>query len=198
MQQFKHAGLITAAGASSRMGFPKALLLLPDNTPLAQYQAELLKRGGCKDVVVVLGSEADRIAKELPDCRTVTNERWEEGRLTSIQTGLRALENYDGCFVMPVDAYGIQPATLRAMREAAETGNHQVVRPTHDGKPGHLVWISRVVAEQVVALDADGDTPMNEILAPHTHPIAVDDPAILRNINTPAEWETLRTDLPQG
>ncbi len=187
-----HAGLITAAGASRRMGYPKALLRLTDGTPLAQYQSDFLKRGGCKNVVVVLGSEAGRIARDLSDCRTVTNEHWKEGRLTSIQAGLRALQDYDGCFIMPVDAYGIQPDTLRAVRQAAETGKHQVVRPAHEGKPGHLVWISRDVAEQTIALDAGGDTPMNEILAPHTHLIAVNDPAILRNLNTPEEWAEMK------
>lgn len=192
VRQFNHAGLITAAGASSRMGFPKALLRLPDGTPLAQYQSDFLKHGGCTEVFVVLGAEADRIAKELPACNTAVNTRWQEGRLTSIQTGLSALETYDGCFIMPVDAVGIQLDTLRAVRETAETGEHQVVRPTHESKPGHLVWISRLIAEQVKALNADGDTPLNEILAPHTKQIQVDDPAILRNINTPEEWDIAR------
>lgn len=190
-----HAGLITAAGASSRMGFPKALLRLPDGAPLAQYQSDFLKRGGCADVVVVLGSESDRITKDLPLCRTVVNERWNEGRLTSIQTGLRALEAYDGCFIMPVDAAGILPATLQAVREVAETGAHDVVRPTHNGKPGHLVWISRTTAERVMAIRADGDTPLNEILGPQTTPVPVDDEAVLRNINTPEDWDTARSTL---
>jgi len=186
---YKHAGLITAAGASSRMGSPKALLQLPNGTPLAQHQSDVLKRSGCSPVMVVLGSEAERIAQELTTCDVVINAQWRAGRLTSVQAGLKALDQFDGCFIMPVDAVGIRSETLRAVREAAETGENDVVRPTHDGKPGHLVWISRVIAEQIVAIQADGDTPLNEILAPHTKDVPVDDTAILRNINTPEEWK---------
>lgn len=189
---FIHAGLITAAGASRRMGQPKALLRLPDNTPLALYQSRFLKRSGCRPVIVVLGSEAGRIAPELAGCRIARNTRWAAGRLTSIQAGLQALEQYDGCFIMPVDAVGIRPETVRRLREAAETGDHPVIRPTHEGTPGHLVWIARAMAEHIQTLAADGDTPLKDILAPHTKKIAVDDPAILRNINTPEAWAHVR------
>ena len=146
-------------------------------------------------MMVVLGSEAERIAKELRTCDTVINAQWRAGRLTSIQCGLKALDRFDGCFIMPVDAVGMKPETLRAVREIAETGEHDVVRPTHDGKPGYLVWISRTIAEKVMAIQVDGDTPLNEILASHTKTLPVDDPAILHNINTPEDWEKVRGEV---
>ena len=87
----KTAGIVLAAGASQRMGFPKALLRGADGVPLAARQARLLRAGGCEPVVVVVGAEAARVRAALPeDVTVVENARWAEGRATSLQAGLRA------------------------------------------------------------------------------------------------------------
>lgn len=184
----RQVGLITAAGASSRMGVPKALLRLPNGQTLAEHQSAFLKETGCADVVIVLGSDAERIAEAIPSCRTTVNEQWEKGRITSVQAGLRALRDYDGCFIIPIDAAGVQPDTLRAVRKMADTGDFDAVRPTHNEQPGYVVWISAHLTPQIVDFQGDSDTPLNQILAPHTRHLPVNDPAILRNINTPEEW----------
>jgi CTP:molybdopterin cytidylyltransferase MocA len=93
-------GLILAAGASTRMGEPKALLSLPVRTGSPRFlladQVERLACAGCERIVCVLGADAERIeelrAWELPGlippvvvCR---NPRWREGAFTSLQAGL--------------------------------------------------------------------------------------------------------------
>jgi CTP:molybdopterin cytidylyltransferase MocA len=85
------AGLVLAAGASSRMGYPKALLPTPANVPLAVHQMRLLRAAGCPRVAVVLGAHAESIAKKITDGEVVQHPDWAKGRLTSIQAGLRAL-----------------------------------------------------------------------------------------------------------
>lgn len=184
----KHGACITAAGASSRMGYPKALLSLPDGTPLAVYQTRQLAQIGCEPIVVVIGAEADRITYELDHIEIVLNPRWGEGRLTSIQAGLRALKSCDGCFILPVDVVGMKPSTLESVKNMAERGTYEVVRPVYQGKPGHLVWCSRQIMAQIAGLDIDPDTPLNKWLMPFTHYVEVDDPAIRRNLNTPDAW----------
>ena len=116
----KHAGLVLAAGASTRMGQPKALLVTPAGIPLAQHQATLLRHAGCDEVLVVLGRDFDHITKQIPNCITICNPDWETGRFSSIQTGLRALHAFDGCFILPVDTVGVSLKTLEATREFAE------------------------------------------------------------------------------
>lgn len=187
-RRYRHAGLITAAGASSRMGTPKALLPLPDRTPLAEHQSNRLKQAGCERVLVVVGAQADTVQPALANCETVINPQWATGRLSSIRAGLKPLSSFDGCFIMPVDAYGVSLDTFKAMREVAETGLHAVVRPTYKATPGHVVWIAQRTLVEVLATDTAADTPMHALLAPHTHRLPVPDPAILRNLNTPAEW----------
>lgn len=55
------AGLVLAAGASERMGSPKALLEFPDGTSLLTRQVETLKEGGCTNIFVVVGTDAEKI-----------------------------------------------------------------------------------------------------------------------------------------
>ena len=185
------AGLITAAGASRRMGSPKALLRLRNGQFLAAHQAELLIQAGCDPVTIVIGAEAERLQSALPDCPLTVNPHWQEGRLTSIKAGLTALGPFDGCLIMPVDAVGIQRATIKAVCAAGKKGGHAVIRPTLRTQPGHLVWISNDIAQLLLETELPPDTPLNEWLAPHTHKLELPDPALIRNINTPEDWEHL-------
>ncbi|AIY00094.1 hypothetical protein ART_0495 [Arthrobacter sp. PAMC 25486] len=84
--------VLLAAGAGSRLGLgPKALLPFRGTTLVAHAAGELL-RGGCTEVVVVIGAgAADVRATPLPaGCRVVFNPRWEEGMGTSFAAGIAA------------------------------------------------------------------------------------------------------------
>ena len=185
------AGLVLAAGASSRMGYPKALLPLPSGTPLAMHQMQLLRAAGCARVAVVLGSAAEAIAKNITDGEVVKNPDWERGRLTSIQAGLRALPGYHGYMLLPVDTVGVKVETLADLLGAA---GGLVVRPYHGGQPGRVLRLDRATADELLALSA-ADLRLDEWLAPRISALAVDDPAVLNNINTPDDWAVVRENL---
>jgi molybdenum cofactor cytidylyltransferase len=86
------AAVLLAAGASRRMGSPKQLLLYRGRS-LLRHAAESALAAGCEPVVVVLGSEAARMAQELTDLNVtaVVNVGWEGGIGTSIRAGVEAL-----------------------------------------------------------------------------------------------------------
>jgi len=72
-------------------------------------------------VAVVLGAEIERIRRELtPALATAENPRWAEGRASSLQAGIAAFPEADGYLFLPVDAVGIQTATVQATLAAAE------------------------------------------------------------------------------
>ena len=187
----KHAGLVLAAGASTRMGEPKALLLTPAGVPLAQHQANLLRHAGCEEALVVLGSDFETISKRIPNCKTVRNPDWEKGRFTSVQAGLRALHAFDGCFILPVDTVGVSVTTLQAARELADERNPVALRPTFNGQAGKIAWISRALADEWICAKT-ADTRLDEILKAKAVPLPVPDPAILNNVNTPEEWKRVK------
>jgi len=87
------AGLVLAAGESSRMGRDKALLPYHGRTFLEMVVAKL-REAGISRVGVVLGHHAGEIrrAVSLPGVEVVTNCDYLRGQTSSLQAGLAALE----------------------------------------------------------------------------------------------------------
>lgn len=187
-------GIVLAAGASSRMGYPKALLPTPANTPLAVHQMRLLRAAGCARVAVVLGSHADAIATKITDGEVVKNPDWQQGRLTSIQAGLRALTDATGYLILPVDTVGVLPQTVAQILKASAARNFEALRPFYRDQPGRVLWINAALAQHLLAQPAE-ETRVDELLAGRITALPVDDPAILNNVNTPDEWAACRAQL---
>ena len=185
------AGVVLAAGASSRMGTPKPLLRLPDGRWLGEAQVNLLREACCAPVKLVLGAEADAVGRAMPAVETALNERWRHGRISSVQAGLRAVRPFAGCVLLPVDTAGVRADTIRRMLRAAEEPGVRSVRPYHQGTRGLLCWISGELCDSILALDdtAEEKARLDDLLRPIERRLDVDDPAVLNNLNTPDAWE---------
>ncbi len=191
--QHKHGGIVLAAGASSRMGHAKALLPLPSGRPLAAEQAERLRAAGASDVIIVIGHEAELVATALEPfgVRCAYNAEWESGRLSSLQSGLVAMSSeLLGTLVVPVDAAHIATETFALVLSEADHGDTAVIRPCHQGKPGHLLWLAASLFDEILALTPDPDFRFDHWISPRERRFDVEDPSILNNINTPDRWTT--------
>ena len=82
------AGVILAAGDSSRMGFPKQLAEYKGKTILETVVETVTSN--LEETVVVLGHENDTITEKLDfkESTILINENWEEGIVSSIRTAL--------------------------------------------------------------------------------------------------------------
>jgi molybdenum cofactor cytidylyltransferase len=105
----KVAGLLLAAGASTRMGRPK-LLLPVEGRPMVERVLGECVRSDLDNVVVVLGYQSDRIREALgaqrldPKVRVVVNPDYAAGMSTSIRAGLSEVEkDYDHVMVVLAD-----------------------------------------------------------------------------------------------
>lgn len=147
----RSAAVITAAGLSTRMGEPKALLDW-NGIPLAQHQLDCL--AGWGEVILVLGHEAARIAAELrlpPNARLVVHEGYRAGRASSLRAGFAALERpVDSILVVGVDQ-PIMPSSLAAL-VAQATPRDAIVMPTADGRRGHPVLFAERLLDELLAI----------------------------------------------
>ncbi len=87
------AGLILAAGESSRLGRPKQLVKYRGNS-LLNHAINTLLETGINDVFVVLGANRNRIASSIHSSEVITiyNDEWRDGMGSSLSAGIRALE----------------------------------------------------------------------------------------------------------
>lgn len=185
------AAVILAGGASRRMGSPKALLPIGDET----FADRLIRvfSASCQRVVVVLGHDAEHIRAGIRGSATfVVNADHALGQLTSLQCGLRACGDADAALFTPVDYPAFQPLTVQSIL-AAWTGDEAAIVPMHWGRRGHPVLIARPLMQEILALPPEAMA--REVIHRHvaaTKYVQTTDPGILRDIDNPADFEALR------
>jgi molybdenum cofactor cytidylyltransferase len=189
------AAVILAAGAGSRMGTTcKAALALPDGTSFLHAILHAARAGGCARVVVVCGPPHAERVRELcgEDEIRVHNPDPERGMISSLALGLAACRDadvdIDVALSWPVDQPRVLARTVEHVLSRATRG--RVVIPTHRGRGGHPtafgaeVWPELAVASSARAVvRADPSRVLR---------LATDDPAILVDVDTPADHARLR------
>ncbi|RLV56130.1 nucleotidyltransferase family protein [Aeromicrobium phragmitis] len=159
-------GLLLAAGAGRRMGGPKALLRTADGTSWVAAARAALVDGGCDDVVVVLGAEAEAVSALVEEARVVVADDWECGMGASLAAGLAALEAEpaDAALVHLVDLPDVAAGVVARVLARA-TGRAVLARAAYHGRPGHPVLLGR---DHWPALaEGDGDEGARGYLAVH-------------------------------
>ncbi len=93
-QRSNIAIIILAAGASTRMGRPKQLLLYQGRS-FVQSAAEMAIASVCEPVVVVLGANAEQIRSQVNQLpvNIVENLNWACGMSSSINSGIQFLNS---------------------------------------------------------------------------------------------------------
>lgn len=187
------AAVILAAGASSRMGSPKALLEIGGETFLDRLIG--LFAGVCDPVVVVLGHDAGQIRAGIARSAQplfVLNPSPEAGMLSSLQAGLCAVPH--GCrsiFFHPCDMPEIKSPTLDLLLDALAASPESTLAalPALNGRPGHPVLLRSSFIPAFLALQP-GDTA-RRLLEREPQLIVrvpVDDPAVGRDFDTREQY----------
>ncbi|MDZ5145296.1 nucleotidyltransferase family protein [Microbacterium testaceum] len=138
------SGLVLAAGAGRRFGGPKALARTPAGTPWIALAARALSEGGCHDVTVVLGAEADAASALVPTGVSIVRaEDWATGVAASLRAGLGAMASGPSIsvVVLPVDTPDVPRAAVA--RVARRASADALVQATYGGAPGHPVLLGR-------------------------------------------------------
>jgi CTP:molybdopterin cytidylyltransferase MocA len=197
MRSIMVVGIILAAGASSRMGRPKALLPIGNDVFVTRVCRTLLD-AGIGDLIVVAGAEHDDIAAAVDEAglraRVVENPRREEGQLSSVLTGLAVADRpgVDAVLVHLVDAPLVRPETARAVLDAFLRTHAPIVRPAVGGRHGHPVLFARGVFDELRRADpAIGAKAIMRAHAAEVCNVPVDDEGAWRDIDTPEDYARL-------
>ena len=186
------AGIVLAAGRSSRMGRAKATVEAAGRTFLERAIAALQ---ACSSTLVVLapGDAVVAAAATRLGARAVVNPEPERGMLSSIAVGLRAAESA-WAFVLPVDCPAVRPDTV-ALLAASRRGTRKcaAVVPDFAGRGGHPILLGPEVAAAAARAVAGGQHISLERLLEGVPVVRVpvQDPGVLDNVNSPEDLALL-------
>jgi nicotine blue oxidoreductase len=201
--------VILAAGAGTRMGGPKALLEF-EGRLLVERAIGTALRGGCADVLVVLGASADDVRQraDLRSARIVVNEDWPEGMGSSLRSALRTLQligpsepkpgssesaaAIDAALILLVDQPFVGPPAVREVLDSWR-GGARLASASYGGRRGHPVLLGREYWADAIA-SAKGDAGARALLAEHAADLVLvpcDSLADPRDLDTPADLAEL-------
>lgn len=180
------AGVILAAGTSSRFGAANKLLASWHGQPMVRTVAEAALATELDPVIVVTGHEPEHVASALAglDVLPVHNASFADGQAGSLKTGVSAVPEWcDGAMVLLGDMPRVCPGEINALIDAFVDDNSIIV-PTHKGQRGNPVIIGRAHFAALQALS--GDTGARALLAGDgVTRVEVDSDAILADYDTP-------------
>ena len=113
------SAIVLAAGKSERMGRPKALLEFRGRTFLENI-LDTISRSPIAHTSIVVGHHRREIENAVQGASIVFNPDYEQGMVTSLQTGIRALPPTSiGAFLFLVDHPVVEVETIEAMIPSA-------------------------------------------------------------------------------
>lgn len=181
------AGIVLAAGGSSRLGRPKQLLL-HRGRPLVRLAAEEAIASTCDRVIVVLGAAEAAIRPALAglDVTIVTNPLWAEGMGSSIRSGV-ALAASQGCsaaLLMLCDQPALDAAHLDALLDAHRHSGGVVASRYDDVLGVPAVFDQSTFADLLALQGAEG---AKKVLRRAREVTAIDWPQGAEDIDTPED-----------
>lgn len=194
------AGIVLAAGESSRFGQPKQLLDWKGQ-PFVRAVTERALEAGLSPVIVVTGSNAEKVDAAISslNVKIEKNEKWKNGQGSSIRKGISALgANTDkdivgGAIFLLVDQPQVTASVLRALVEKHAQALHPIVAPMVMDQRANPVLFDRDTFSDLVTLE--GDVGGRAVF--HKHRVEYlpwHDDRLLLDVDTPETYQRLIAD----
>jgi molybdenum cofactor cytidylyltransferase len=183
------AAVILAAGESSRMGSPKAVLTF-QGRPFLEHLIQVTQHPRVGPRRIVLGANAEGISSrlKLDPAMVVVNPDWKLGQLSSIHAALRSLPagTTDGVILCLVDHPLITTHLVGELIESFYESGKPIVLPTYKGRRGHPAIFSSALYPELLA--APPETGARAVVWAHAADLlevpTVEEGAVL-NLNDP-------------
>ncbi|MGH7200841.1 MAG: nucleotidyltransferase family protein [Planctomycetaceae bacterium] len=192
--------IIPAAGHSRRMGRPKLLLPLGGQTVIARVLAAL-DREPVTERVVIVRQDDEPLQEEVraAGAMLVVPETPPPDMRTSVEHGLNAVRDRfspdadDVWMLVPADHPVLEPMVVDALVSEWQRRRADVLVPTYRGRRGHPTLFRWSLADAVAGIPPGEG--LNRLTRGGRFDVAelpIDDPAILTDLDTPEDYETLR------
>lgn len=177
------AGIILAAGGSTRMGACKALLQHPDGYSMLEAHTRAFS-SCCQRVIVVAGAHHQDIRDQLPSgCQLVENPDWETtDPYASLLLGLNQAAS-SSVLVTPVDTPPASPVELSKLLKESLSAVLSWKQ-----QAGHPVLLKADVLDRI----RSGERPiagLGSLLTGARH-VEADNASILTSWNTLEQWQS--------
>lgn len=188
------AGVILAAGASTRMGKPKQLLPYGRQSFLS-HTVTVALASGCHPIIVVLGAYAEQVHYEVSHLpvRVVQNVQWAQGMGASIRAGIEALStesDLEAAVLMLCDQPFISAEVINRLIQAYQATDKPIVASEYAGTLGVPVLFQRTLFSELMTLSSnEGAKPIIRKYPHQAIGIPFSDGAI--DIDTPKDYEHL-------
>jgi len=151
----KFAGLILAAGGSSRMGDENKLTMPFKGKPMVKHVVNAVMYSNLDHACMVVGHDASKIKTLMgnKEIQFVENDQWTSGMASSIVAGVRQLNNYDGILILLGDMPMVTSELINAIINHGTSD--KIVVLTKEGRQGNPVFFSSKFFEELMKLDGD-------------------------------------------
>ncbi|WP_332685042.1 molybdopterin-binding/glycosyltransferase family 2 protein [Bosea sp. (in: a-proteobacteria)] len=190
------AGLVLAAGRSTRMGEGNKLLQPVRGEPLVRHAVKAQLASRARPVLVVVGHQEAEVRAALTglDVTFVRNPAFAEGLAGSLKAGVAALPaEAEGVVVSLGDMPNVTAGVIDRLAQAfADRPEALAVAPTLLGQRGNPVLLAKALFAQVAGLA--GDEGARRLLAgagDAVEEVPLDDPAIALDVDTPEALKAL-------
>ena len=151
------AGIVLAAGRSSRLGRPKQLLPV-HGEPLIRHTLRRVLASSLDQVILVIGHEAEEVRAAVAGlpAECIFNPDAAAGQSTSVRTGLAALSpDVESAVFILGDQPGVDPKVIDALIDAWRASRAPVVAPRYEDRMGNPVLFDRRVFPELALLEGD-------------------------------------------
>lgn len=188
------AGILLAAGTSSRMGSNKLLFEL-DGESVLRGAARRALAGGVAPLLVVLGHQAERVRQELDGlpCQIVLNPSYEQGINSSLKAGVAALpDDVQAAMVMLSDMPFVTAEMLAGLIARYRSTEAPLVISDYEGVNAPPMLYDRSLFGELLAMTGEGCG--RQVVKQHRHEAEVLPwpAAALADLDVPDDYARLK------
>jgi molybdenum cofactor cytidylyltransferase len=197
------AAVVLAAGRSTRMGQPKQTLPWGEGQTLLSTVVARLRTSGVSEVIVVTGMAREAVEASLaalpaapgPAVRFAHNPDFATTEMArSLQVGLSSLPgSTQAVLVALADQPDLDPAIVELLVQRWRETRAAVVAPVYAGQRGHPLLFDRSIWPAIQALPGSANPRAVLEAATRFERVEVESVAILRDIDTPDDYEQARS-----